>query len=58
MASGGSGGGDDECSRDRVELAAVARELRFERRKPGVSQGVSAGEGKPLAPMKFEYSLK
>lgn len=56
MASGGSGGGDDDCSLD--EPPAVAREDRFDRMNPGVSYGVSAGDGSPLAPMKEEYSLK
>jgi hypothetical protein len=58
VASGGSGGGDADCSRDLLEPAVVALEDRLDRRKPGVSYGVSAGDGRPFAPTKEEYSLK
>ena len=57
VASGGRGGGDVDCSRD-LEPVVVALEDRFDRRRLGVSYGVSAGDGKPFAPTKEEYSLK
>ena len=56
MASGGRGGGEVDCSRE--DPPAVALEERFDRMNEGVSYGVSAGDGNPLAPMKLEYSLK